>query len=512
MKKWVVMLWHFAMMTIIFLSAGSDIYIRFDSAPDVIKTVAKDGSGDYITVQAAFNDVPDLYTGTWTIYIKPGIYYEKLVLAKNKVNVILRADHPDSTILTYDDNANTSNGSGGTVGTSGSASVAIDASDFAAYKITFQNTNQAAQAVALRTNGDRQSYYHCRMRGFQDTYYTYGLGRIYMKDCYIEGAVDYMFGQATAVFDSCDLKELRNGGPLTAASTNVSSAFGYVFRNCKIMTDAKGYDGNTISTIYLGRPWQGNPKVVFMYCYEPATLAPAGWTNMTSGLNPLLAEYRCYGPGYRPEQRSTNVNYKGIQLSDDEAAAYTMENIFARTTNPAFGINWMPDTSSFKLSQSISFNPLQERRMGEASFDLEGTATSNLPLSYESSNPGVATIGGNMVTLTGMGTTDITASQEGNFLYNAAAIVVQTLTVGEPSTLRYETSSDFQIFPNPTGEKIIIRGLTALPEKMIIVDGSGQIRLEKMLDSEMSVIDISFLPAGLYLIKVKDHASRFVID
>src|SRR4030042_1038816 len=114
--------------------------------------------------------------------------------------------------------------------------------------------------------------------------------------------------------------------------------------------------------------------------------------------------------------------------------------------------------------------------------------------------------------LTRMGTTDITASQEGNFLYNAAAIVVQTLTVGEPSTLRYETSSDFQMFPNPTGEKIIIRGLTALPEKMIIVDGSGQIRLEKKLDSEMSVIDISFLPAGLYLIKVKDHASRFVID
>ena len=481
-------------------------------APDVFKTVAKDSSGDYTTVQAAFNDVPDLYTGKWTIYIKPGIYYEKLVLGKNKVNVILRADHPDSTILTYDDNANTSNGSGGTVGTSGSYSVAIDADDFTAYKITFQNTNQVAQAVALRTNGDRQSYYNCRLKGYQDTYYTYGLGRIYMKDCYIEGAVDYIFGQATVVFDSCELKVVRNGAPITAASTNVNSKFGYVFRNCNIITDQKGYDGNTISSIYLGRPWQGNPKVVFMHCYEPSTLAAAGWTSMTSGLNPLFAEYKCFGPGYKPESRSTNVNYMGIQLTDQEAAAYTLENIFARSTNPAFGIDWMPDTSSFKLSQSISFDPLQERRMGEAPFELQGTATSNLPLSYESSNPDIATVSGNTVTLTGMGTTEITASQQGNFLYSAAASVVQTLIVGEPSTLEEGTAAVIRLFPNPADEKIVIKGLSGSPEKIIIVDESGLIRLQKVLDSDEAIIDISFLPAGFYLIKVKEHTSRFVIE
>jgi pectinesterase len=157
-------------------------------APDVTKIVAKDGSGDYTTVQAAFDAVPDLYTGTWTIFVKPGVYKEKLMLGKNKVNVVVRADHPDSVILTYDDYAGKSNGSGGTLGTSGSYSVAIDASDFIAVKITFRNTikndqtfaNQ--QAVALRTNGDRQSYYHCKLLGYQDTYCTYGLGRIYMKD------------------------------------------------------------------------------------------------------------------------------------------------------------------------------------------------------------------------------------------------------------------------------------------------------------------------------------------
>jgi hypothetical protein len=350
------------------------------------------------------------------------------------------------------------------------------------------------------------------MRGYQDTYYTYGLGRIYMKDCYVEGAVDYIFGQATVVFDSCEFNIVRYGAPLTAASTHVSSTFGYVFRNCKIMTPAIGYDGKAVTGVYLGRPWQGNPKVVFMFCYEPPTLAAAGWTSMNSGLNPLFAEYKCFGPGYKPELRSTNVNYQGIQLTDQEAAAYTLENIFARITNPAFGIDWMPDTSSFKLSQSIHFDPLQERRMGEAPFDLEGNATSNLPLSYESSNPGVAAISGNTVTLTGMGTTDITASQEGNFLYGAAASVVQTLTVGEPSELEDETAPDLQLFPNPAVEKIIIRGLTTLPERMIIVDETGQIRLEKMINSEMAVIDISFLPAGLYLIKMHHQTYRFIVE
>jgi hypothetical protein len=365
----------------------------------------------------------------------------------------------------------------------------------------------------LRTNGDRQSYYHCMMRGFQDTYYTYGLGRIYMKDCSIEGAVDYIFGQATVVFDSCELKVVRNGAPITAASTNVNSKFGYVFRNCKIMTDAKGYDGNTISSIYLGRPWQGNPKVVFMYCYEPLTLAATAWTSMSSGLNPLFAEYKCYGPGFKPDLRSTNTSYPGVQLTDEEAAAYTLSNIFAKTTNPSFGIDWMPDTTfSEKFDQIIQFDPLPDKRMGEPPFSLTGTSTSKLPLTYTSSNTAVATINGNLVTLAGMGTTDITASQPGNFLYNAAASdVVQTLIVGEPSTLENEAASHFRLYPNPSYEEITIMGLLNLPQRIFIIDGSGQIRLEKVLKDETAVIDISFLPSGLYLLKVNDQIYKLIL-
>src|SRR4030042_2462500 len=200
-----------------------------------------------------------------------------------------------------------------------------------------------------------------------------------MKDCYLEGAVDYIFCQASVVFDSCEFKILRYGAPLTAASTNVNSTFGYVFRNSKIMTDAIGYDGKAVTGVFLGRPWQGNPKVVFMYCYEPASLAPAGWISMNAGLNPLFAEYKCFGPGYKPDQRSTNINYKGVQLTDNEASAYTLENIFSRSTNPSFGIDWMTDTSSSKLSQILTFDPLPaDKRVGDEPYALTATASSKL--------------------------------------------------------------------------------------------------------------------------------------
>ncbi|HQI49029.1 MAG TPA: pectinesterase family protein, partial [bacterium] len=136
-------------------------------APAVLKVVAQDGSGDYTTVQAAFNDVPDFYTGMWCIYVKAGTYREKLMLAQNKTNVVLKGENAMTTILTYDDYS----GKAGVGGTSNSYSTAIEADDFTAMDITFQNTvkNDGTfsdqQAVALRINGDRGAYYNCRLLG-----------------------------------------------------------------------------------------------------------------------------------------------------------------------------------------------------------------------------------------------------------------------------------------------------------------------------------------------------------
>lgn len=309
-------------------------------APAVLKVVAKDGSGDYETVQAAFDAVPDFYTGSYTIYIKAGVYYEKLMLDRNKTNVILRGENPDSTILTYDDYAGIAGG------TSMSYSVAIDADDFLAQDITFQNTvvNDGSvpdqQGVALRVNGDRQTYHNCRLLGYQDTYYTWGgrgTGRIYMENCYIEGSVDFIFGRDIVVFDSCEIHINRNSGTLTAAATEPESKFGYVFRDCQITSDSIGWNGQAITSFVLGRPWQAAPRTVFIRCKEPASLNPAGWLswNVTPG---LYAEYQCIGPGSGVANRHSFSR----QLSNEEAAEYTLENIFSKDSNPLLAYDWLP--------------------------------------------------------------------------------------------------------------------------------------------------------------------------
>ncbi len=485
-------------------------FITQAASMDITKIVAKDGSGDYTTVQAAFDAVPSLFTGNYTIEIRPGIYEEKLLLPAGKVNVTLVGEHPDSVILVWHDNYNTPDGSGGTVGTSGSYSVAIDADDFTARNITFQNTNTVVQAVALRVRGDRQTYYHCKLRGFQDTYYTWGLGRIYMNQCHIEGAVDYIFGRATVVFDSCDLQVLRYDAPITAASTDENSAFGYVFRNCRIYTGEYGYDGNRISAIYLGRPWQGRPRVVYMYCEEPSNLASAGWRSMNAGLNPFFAEYKCFGPGYKPDLRSTHTDYTGIQLTDEEAASYTIANIFSKQTNPAFGYNWMPDTSRSRETQSIQFDPLSEMNTGQAPFTLNATATSGLDIVYSTSDPSVATVKGNTLTITGAGTTTITASQPGNFYYLPAQDVEQELTVIQ-SDVEDVAQDRFMIYPNPAENYLAISTPSNQTYRLKVTDIYGRVVHCIPELSGPAHIDISSLKQGIYFIGINGIMQKIVI-
>ncbi len=335
-------------------SYGNEISFTTQSpAPDVTKIVSKDGTGNYTTVQGAFDDIPTNYAGRYFIFVKKGNYKEKILLVSGKINVFLIGENRDSTILTYDDYA----GKPG-LGTSTSQSVAIDANDFTAMNITFQNTvkndgsvaNQ--QAVALRVNGDRQAYYNCKLLGYQDTYYTWGggsTGRTYHKNCYIEGSVDFIFGRNIVLFDSCTINENRNGGAITAASTEPTSKFGYVFLNCKITADSIGFDGNLITSFYLGRPWQTSPQTVFINCSEPSALNSAGWLAWNV-LPALYAEYKCSGPGFLPAQR---VGWSS-QLSDSAVSTYTMGNIFSKNSvSPAYGSDWIPQKPSIAFPTSV---------------------------------------------------------------------------------------------------------------------------------------------------------------
>lgn len=171
--------------------------------------VSKDGTGTVATVQEAIDMVPENNTERFVIFIRNGEYKEKIVLPRAKTNVTMIGESAEGVILTYDDYSGKVV-EGDTITTYTSHSFAADADDFVAMNITFANSaGPVGQAVAIRTTGDRQIFYNCRFIGHQDTYYTQGHYRNYLKNCFIEGTTDYIFGRSTVVFDSCHINSLK---------------------------------------------------------------------------------------------------------------------------------------------------------------------------------------------------------------------------------------------------------------------------------------------------------------
>ena len=198
-------------------------------------TVAPNGDGQFKSVQDAINAAPQTTSRTkpWVIHIKPGVYKELIYVQREKRFISLVGDDPEKTILTYNLHANMLGPDGKIIGTFRTASTMIDADDFTAENLTFENSaGPVGQALAIRIEGDRVAFRNCRFLGWQDTILA-NRGRHYFVDCYIAGHVDFIFGGATAFFERCHIHCLRNGY-ITAASTPTEQSFGFVFSHCKI--------------------------------------------------------------------------------------------------------------------------------------------------------------------------------------------------------------------------------------------------------------------------------------
>ncbi len=285
--------------------------------------VAKDGSGQYASVQEAVNAVPDYRkAGPTRIYIKKGTYKEKIVISASKECVQLIGE--DGVILTYDDYASKTNIFGENKGTSGSASIYIFGPDFMAENITFENSSgPVGQAVACHVAGDRAVFRRCRFLGFQDTLYTFGENtREYYEDCYIEGTVDFIFGKATCVFNRCELRSKRTGGFLTAPATPENCHYGYVFYDCHLTAD----EGVETGSVYLSRPWRPYGQAVFIHCEMGRHIHPEGfhnWGKLENEQTARYAEFQCYGEGAVTTGR---VGW-ALQLTSD--ADYAMQDVLA---------------------------------------------------------------------------------------------------------------------------------------------------------------------------------------
>lgn len=283
--------------------------------------VAQDGTGNFKTVQEAINAVPDFRKKTTFIFIKNGVYKEKLNLSSSKQMITIIGENVDQTILTFDDWAQKKNTFGEEKGTSGSSSFYIYGPQFTAQNLTFQNTaGPVGQAVALFVAGDLAKFVNCKIIGFQDTLYAYGHGsRQYYYKCYIEGTVDFIFGSATAVFEECEVF-CKKAGYITASSSPDTSNYGFVFINSKIKGDAPKH------SFYLGRPWRPYAKTVLINCYLGDMIKPQGWDNWGKNSNELTAfyaEYQSTGPG-----ANSNVRVPWAkQLSDTILQNYTLTKI-----------------------------------------------------------------------------------------------------------------------------------------------------------------------------------------
>jgi pectinesterase len=282
--------------------------------------VAADGSGQFRTVQAAIDAAPNQSEKPVIIQLKPGTYHEKVTVPTLKTHLVLRGTGDAAgTTISFSDHV----GMPG-ITTPSSYSVLVQANDFTAENVTFENAAgyTAGQAVALNVEGDRAIFRHCRMVGNQDVLLlATGGNRQYYQDCYIEGTTDFIFGASTGVFDHCVIKSKKNSF-ITAASTPAGQAYGFVFRNCELVADTA-----LAKKVYLGRPWRPQAQVVYLHCTLGGHIAPAGWDNWKNPDNEktaYYAEFKSAGPGAQPTARVPWAH----QLTPKEAKKYTLKQIF----------------------------------------------------------------------------------------------------------------------------------------------------------------------------------------
>ncbi len=313
--------------------------------------IAKDGTGDYTTVQAAINAAPAGRVQPWLIFIKNGTYSGHVDIPSTKPYIHLIGQTRDGVIISdarlcgtstaYPDSAVYSVDPG--------ATVVVKSANCYFENICFENkfgydNNSGPQALALYTNNDRIALKNCWLRSYQDTYLTtYGhvSDRHYLQNCRIEGAVDFIYGGGDVFFDQCTIYCKRaSGGYIVAPSHQDGTQWGYVFSNCTIDGPSSSYQ------TYMGRPWVNKPKASFFNTTWKIMDYPAGWYYKMGAIPAIFADYNSmdnFGSPLDLSQRIEDYQYDvkdaggnvintvygkaKKSFTDEEAAQYTYENV-----------------------------------------------------------------------------------------------------------------------------------------------------------------------------------------
>ena len=315
----------------LFLAAWPVLAANKYDNPDTL-VVSRDGTGEFRTIDEAIEVCRAFMDYTKVIYVKKGVYKEKLIIPSWLTNITICGEDRDNTIITWDDHANIKMPVGGLdseaavkgkpMGTFRTYTLKVQGSYITLKDITIENNAaKLGQAVALHTEGDHILVQNCRLLGNQDTVYT-GVGgtRVAFYDCYIEGTTDFIFGPSIAWFQNCEIHSKANSY-IIAASTPAGQKYGYVFYKCRLTAD------KDVDKVYLGRPWRPFAATIFMDCELGKHIRPEGWHNWNNAKNEETARYAEYGN--KGEGASTKNRVKwSKQLSKKEAAKVTLLDAF----------------------------------------------------------------------------------------------------------------------------------------------------------------------------------------
>ncbi|KAL3532542.1 hypothetical protein ACH5RR_006063 [Cinchona calisaya] len=289
--------------------------------PSYTLTVDKNPNfGDFTTIQEAIDSLPTVNLIRVLIKVHAGVYTEKVTIPQSKSYITIEGDEADNTIVQWGDTAQTPGPNGRPLGTFGSATFAVNSPYFIAKNITFKNTTPVPapgaigkQAVAFRISADTAVFAGCKFLGAQDTLYDH-VGRHYYKDCYIEGSVDFIFGNGLSLFENCHVHAIAQlTGAVTAQGrSSLLEDTGFSFVNCKVTGSG---------ALYLGRAWGPFSRVIFAYTYMDNIIIPKGWHNWgdpSREMTVFYGQYKCTGMGASFAGR---VSWSR-ELTDEEAKPF----------------------------------------------------------------------------------------------------------------------------------------------------------------------------------------------
>ncbi|KAK9715606.1 hypothetical protein RND81_06G176400 [Saponaria officinalis] len=289
-------------------------------------TVAKDGSGNFTSINECLKSLPENSKERIYIYVKTGIYKEYVTVTKKMVNITMYGDGSQKTVVTGDKNFVDG------VRTYETATFAVMGEGFVGIAMGFRNTAgpEKHQAVALRVQADRSIFLNCRMEAYQDTLYAQTHRQFY-RSCYITGTIDFIFGDAAAIFQNCLIivrKPMNNQQNIITAQGRADrhENTGFVLHNCRIRPDKSLEPVKKKFKTYLGRPWKEFSRTIVMETSIEDFVDPAGWMPWQGqfALKTLYyAEYGNHGPGADVSKRVKWPGYKKA-ISRKEAEGYTV--------------------------------------------------------------------------------------------------------------------------------------------------------------------------------------------